>query len=66
MCAGERFTDQPAGSFCPVALVGPDLMLTAGHCLLSVEICGRKKLSLGYEAYFVRQENDRLRGVMER
>ncbi len=29
---GQRFNEQPIGSFCSAALVGEDLVLTAGHC----------------------------------
>ncbi len=32
-CDGERFRDQPTGAYCSGALVGPDLVLTAGHCM---------------------------------
>lgn len=32
-CKTERFIDQPTNAFCSGALVGPDLVLTAGHCL---------------------------------
>ena len=29
---GQRFNEQPTGAFCSAALVGEDLVLTAGHC----------------------------------
>ena len=32
-CKTERFVSQPTNAFCSGALVGPDLVLTAGHCL---------------------------------
>lgn len=32
LCAGERFADQPSAGFCSGTLIGPDLVLTAGHC----------------------------------
>lgn len=31
--AGERFLSQPAAAFCSGALIGPDLVMTAGHCV---------------------------------
>jgi hypothetical protein len=33
LCPGQRFRTQPTNSFCSGALVGPDLILTAGHCV---------------------------------
>jgi hypothetical protein len=32
LCAGERFSDQPAAAFCSGVLVDDDVVLTAGHC----------------------------------
>jgi len=49
LCDGERFGDQPADSFCTAALVGPDLVLTAGHCVTSAGACRDKKFVFGYE-----------------
>ncbi|MBS1984430.1 MAG: trypsin-like peptidase domain-containing protein [Bdellovibrionales bacterium] len=33
LCSQERFADQPTVGFCSGFLVGPDLMVTAGHCI---------------------------------
>lgn len=33
LCSTERFTAQPRNAFCTGTLVGPDLILTAGHCV---------------------------------
>lgn len=33
LCEGERFDQQPVASFCSGTLIGPDLVLTAGHCV---------------------------------
>lgn len=39
LCESEPFYTQPAGAFCSGSLVGPDLFLTAGHCLKSQFDC---------------------------
>lgn len=49
LCAEERFFDQPVGSFCTAALVAPDLLLTAGHCVPSPESCLGKNFVFGFE-----------------
>lgn len=33
VCSGERFADQPTPGNCSGFLVGPDLVVTAGHCI---------------------------------
>lgn len=33
LCNGERFGDQPTAASCTATLVGPDVLITAGHCL---------------------------------
>ncbi|UXR64545.1 serine protease [Bdellovibrio bacteriovorus] len=39
LCPEERFIDQPALSDCSGFLVGEDLLVTAGHCILSANSC---------------------------
>jgi hypothetical protein len=39
MCKGERFTDQPTTGLCSGFLVGPDLLVTAGHCVKTASDC---------------------------
>jgi S1-C subfamily serine protease len=34
VCPSERFYDQPALAHCSGFLVGPDLLITAGHCVI--------------------------------
>ena len=36
VCADEEFALQPVGAFCSGTLVGPDLVLTAGHCVREI------------------------------
>lgn len=33
LCKDEPFFEQPSAAFCSGSLVGPDLILTAGHCI---------------------------------
>jgi V8-like Glu-specific endopeptidase len=48
LCQGEKFAEQPAGAFCSGALVGEDLVLTAGHCLRDRAACADTKLVFGF------------------
>ncbi len=48
LCPGERFREQPIGAFCSGALVGPDLVMTAGHCIKSETQCTDTKFVFGY------------------
>lgn len=47
LCPGERFRNQPTGGNCTGALVGDDLVLTAGHCLIDQE-CEGAKIVFGF------------------
>ena len=38
LCPDERFADQPALAFCSGFLVGPDIIVTAGHCVLDFDL----------------------------
>jgi V8-like Glu-specific endopeptidase len=39
LCDGERFADQPSAVVCSGFLVGPDLLVTAGHCVQNQSDC---------------------------
>ena len=47
LCSGELFADQPAAGFCSGSLIGPDLVLTAGHCINDAS-CARVSFVFGY------------------
>ncbi|MCX5792666.1 MAG: serine protease [Elusimicrobia bacterium] len=49
-CPGERFSEQPAGASCSGALVGPDLVMTAGHCVSvgTIGDCRHRKIVFGF------------------
>jgi len=38
-CAEERFVGQPSPSLCSGFLIAPDLILTAGHCVVKKDFC---------------------------
>lgn len=39
LCSDQRFSDQPTSVICSGFLVGPNLLVTAGHCVTSQERC---------------------------
>lgn len=43
MCASERFSNQVTAANCSGFLVGPDLLVTAGHCIRSQSDCSGSK-----------------------
>lgn len=48
LCADEPFRDQPKGAHCSGALVGPDLLLTAGHCVRDEAACRATRFVFGF------------------
>lgn len=48
LCRGERYAEQPMGAFCSGALVAPDLVLTAGHCVHTGMDCRDARIVFGY------------------
>jgi hypothetical protein len=49
LCESEPFRDQPSGGFCSGALVGDDLMITAGHCIEDEYECESTRFVFGYQ-----------------
>ncbi|MEI7529144.1 MAG: serine protease [Elusimicrobiota bacterium] len=48
LCPSERFRDQPAGAFCSGTLVGEDIIMTAGHCIVDNAGCAGARFVFGY------------------
>lgn len=48
LCPEEPFRDQQNGAFCSGSLVGPDLLMTAGHCVRSESACSGTKFVFGW------------------
>lgn len=48
LCADEPFYEQNTAAFCSGTLVGPDLVLTAGHCVTSARDCGTVAFLFGF------------------
>lgn len=48
LCSDQRFWSQPDSADCSSTLIGPDLVLTAGHCMSSNE-CNDYSFIFGYE-----------------
>jgi hypothetical protein len=48
LCKEERFWEQHNGAFCSGSLVGPDIIMTAGHCVTSDESCADTKFVFGF------------------
>lgn len=50
LCPDEPYKGQQAGAFCSGSLVGPDLVMTAGHCMETEEECKAAKFVFGFAA----------------
>lgn len=48
LCEKETFREQPIGAFCSGFLVGPDLIVTAGHCVKNVNDLTNTRFVFGY------------------
>lgn len=48
LCEDEPFYEQETAAFCSGSLVGPDLIMTAGHCITSQSSCKNTKFVFGF------------------
>ncbi|MES2801249.1 MAG: trypsin-like peptidase domain-containing protein [Bdellovibrionota bacterium] len=48
LCSSEKFREQNTSAFCSGALVGPDTVITAGHCITSQSDCVGTSFVFGY------------------
>ncbi|MFC1522771.1 trypsin-like serine peptidase [Elusimicrobiota bacterium] len=55
LCEEEPFEDQPMGPFCSGTLVGPDIILTAGHCIETEQECRDTSFVFGFS---IKKENE--------
>lgn len=47
-CPGEPFVGQPQGGHCTGFLIAPDLLVTAGHCVVSKYYCEHRPIVFGF------------------
>jgi V8-like Glu-specific endopeptidase len=60
LCDGENFSNQPSLANCSGALVAPDLVLTAGHCMKDQDECQGMSIAFGFSVKTEGQEPDSL------
>ncbi|MGZ3721615.1 MAG: trypsin-like serine peptidase, partial [Bdellovibrionales bacterium] len=49
LCANEPFYNQETAAFCSGFLVGPDMVVTAGHCISDQASCINTKMVFGFK-----------------
>lgn len=57
LCASEPFREQTAGAFCSGSLVGPDILITAGHCITNISDCSNTRFVFGFALKSAGNEN---------
>ncbi len=58
LCADEKFADQPSAVVCSGFLVGPDLLVTAGHCIQTQADCQEVSWVFDYKESSKKQRTD--------
>lgn len=48
LCESEKFKEQPTTAFCSGSLVGPNLVMTAGHCIMTDSDCESVRFVFDY------------------
>ncbi len=48
LCSDEKFREQDAAAFCSGTLIGPDVVLTAGHCIEQMSDCESTSFVFGF------------------
>lgn len=48
LCSSEKFREQNTSAFCSGSLVGPDTIITAGHCITSQSDCVNTSFVFGF------------------
>ncbi|MBY0555028.1 proprotein convertase P-domain-containing protein [bacterium] len=48
LCATEKYREQDTAAFCSGTLVGPDTILTAGHCIETMADCSSTSFVFGF------------------
>lgn len=61
LCTSEPFFEQVTSAFCSGSLIGPDLIMTAGHCIRSASSCQSTKFVFNF-AYKVKGEDPKTVG----
>lgn len=51
LCRDEAFWDQPTAGFCTGFLVAPDIVVTAGHCIVSAADCNITRLVFNHSVF---------------
>ncbi|MEZ0392803.1 MAG: trypsin-like peptidase domain-containing protein [Pseudobdellovibrionaceae bacterium] len=51
LCPSEPYREQTSGAFCSGSLVGPDLVMTAGHCVTSASDCADVRLVFDFAVH---------------
>ncbi|MBF0300176.1 MAG: trypsin-like peptidase domain-containing protein [Oligoflexia bacterium] len=59
-CSSERFISQPAAANCSGFLVGPDLLVTAGHCVQNLNECKQMLWVFDYKVKDAAHVNDKI------